>query len=168
MIQQVQSNATNAVTSMPYGPDRDVLKYKLADIDRRFSAVSEKSTQRKQTLDSIQPLTEQYREVMNAFLIYLDSAEDKLESLKKAPRDEEGAARHKADAQVTRELCVSCCLVKGCVTSCYSDSSNKVHLYYDSISFLLPLLTVKGDNTSNFYKFSKNKIRYELRILTEK
>lgn len=116
MIQQVESNATNVMMSMPYGPDRDVLKYKLADIDRRFTAVSEKSTQRKQTLDSIQPLTEQYHDVMNAFLIYLDSAEDKLESLKRVPRDEEGTARHKADAQVTRERCVTCCLEKGCVT----------------------------------------------------
>lgn len=120
MIQQVESNATNAMMSMRYGPDRDVLKYKLADIDRRFTAVSEKSTQRKQTLDSIQPLTGQYHDVMNAFLIYLDSAEDKLESLKKVPRDEDGAARHKADAQVTRELCVTFRLEKGCVTSCYS------------------------------------------------
>ena len=103
MIQQVENNATSAMMSMPHGPDRDVLKYKLTDIDRRFTAVSEKTTQRKQTLDSVQPLTEQYHAVMNAFLIYLDSAEDKLESLKKVPLDEEGAARHKADAQVTRE-----------------------------------------------------------------
>ena len=87
--------------SMPHGPDRDVLKYKLADIDRRFTAVSDKSTERKHTLDSIQPLAEQYHDVMNAFLVYLDGAEDKLESLKKVPRDEESAARHKADAQVT-------------------------------------------------------------------
>ena len=116
MIQQVENNATNAMMSMPHGPDRDVLKYKLADIDRRFTAVSEKSTQRKQTLDSIQPLTEQYHEVMNAFLIYLDSAEDKLESLKKVPCDEEGAARHKADVQVTRKRCVTFSLKKGCVT----------------------------------------------------
>ena len=107
MIQQVESNATKAIMSMPYGPDRDVLKYKLADVDRRFTAVSEKSTQRKQTLDSIQPLTVQYHDVMNAFLIYLDGAEDKLESLKKVPCDEESAARHKADTQVTRERCVS-------------------------------------------------------------
>ena len=103
MIQQVESNATNVMMSMPCGPDRDVLKYKLADIGRRFTAVSEKSTQRKQTLDSIQPLTEQYHDVMNAFLIYLDSAEDKLELLKRVPRDEEDAARHKVDAQVTRK-----------------------------------------------------------------
>jgi len=106
-IQQVESNATNAIMSMPYGPDRDVLKYKLADIERRFTAVSEKSSQRKQTLDSIQPLTEQYHDVMNAFFIYLDGAEDKLESLKKVPCDEEGAARHKADAKVTRKRCVT-------------------------------------------------------------
>ena len=122
MIQQVESNATNAMMSLPYGPDRDILKYKIADIDRRFTTVSEKSTQRKQTLDSIQPLTEQYHDVMNAFLIYLDSAEDKLESLKKVPRDEEGAARHKTDAQVTLEPCVTFSLEKSCVTSCYSPS----------------------------------------------
>lgn len=92
---------------MPYGPDRDVLKYKVADIDRRFTAVSEKSTQRKQTLDSIQPLVEQYHDVMNAFLLYLDGAEDKLESLKRVPRDEESAVRHKSETQVTGICCVT-------------------------------------------------------------
>lgn len=107
MIQQVDSTANNVMMAMPYGPDRDVLKYKLVDIDRRFTAVSEKSTQRKQTLDSIQPLAEQYHDVMNAFLLYLDGAEDKLESLKRVPRDEESAVRHKADAQVTAVCCVT-------------------------------------------------------------
>ena len=139
MIQQVESNAANAMASMPYGPDRDVLKYKLADIDRRFTAVSEKSTQRKQTLDSIQPLTEQYHEVVNAFLIYLDSAEDKLESLKKVPRDEEGAARHKADAQVTRERCVTFNLEKGCVTSCSSSKFTYVMMVFPSFYLFLLL-----------------------------
>lgn len=107
MIQQVETNATNMMVSMPYGPDRDVLKYKAADIDRRFTAVTDKSTQRKQALDSIQPLAEQYHDVMHAFVLYLDGAEDKLESLKRVPRDEETAARRKTDAQVTLVCCVT-------------------------------------------------------------
>lgn len=107
MIQQVDSNASNAMVSMPYGPERDILKYKLSDINRRFAAVTDKSTQRKQALDSIQPLAEQYHEVLQAFRLYLDGAEDKVESLKKIPRDEESAARHKADGQVMQVWCVT-------------------------------------------------------------
>lgn len=101
VIQQVDSNANHAMASMPNGPERDIFKYKLADIDRRFAAVTEKSTQRKQTLDSLQPLAEQYSEVFQALTLYLEGAEEKVESLKKVPRDDESAARHKAEAQVT-------------------------------------------------------------------
>lgn len=108
VIQQVDSNASQSMASMPNGPERDVLKYKLADIDRRFAAVTEKSTQRKQTLDSLQPLAEQYNEVLQAFTLYLEGAEEKVESLKKVPRDEESAVRHKAEAQVTYIWRYSC------------------------------------------------------------
>ena len=103
MIQQVESNVNKMLESMPYGPERDILKFKLADINRRVAAVTEKSTERKDTLDSIQPLADQYHDALHAFLPYLDGAEDKMESLKKVPHDEESAARHKADTQVTRE-----------------------------------------------------------------
>lgn len=105
VIQQVESNANKMLESMPYGPDRDVLRAKLADITRRVAAVTEKSTERKDTLDSLQPLTEQYHDALHAFLPYLDGAEDKVETLKRVPRDEDSAARHKADTQVTRRRC---------------------------------------------------------------
>lgn len=100
MIQQVESSANKMLESMPYGPDRDILKFKLADIMRRVGAVNEKSTERKDTLDLIQPLAEQYHDSLHAFLPYLDGAEEKLEALKRVPRDEERAAQHKADTRV--------------------------------------------------------------------
>ena len=102
MIQQVENNANEMLESMPYGPEHDVLKCKLADITRRVGAVNEESTERKHILDSIQPLAEQYHDAMSAFLPYLDGAEDKVESLKRVPRDEESATQQKAEAQVTR------------------------------------------------------------------
>ena len=100
VIQQVESNANQVLESMPYGPERDILKCKLVDISRRVSAVNEKSTERKQALDSVQPLIEQYRDALNAFLPYLDGAEDKLESLKKVSCDEESVVSQNAEAQV--------------------------------------------------------------------
>lgn len=100
MIQQVESNANQVLESMPYGPERDILKCKLVDISRRVLAVNEKSTERKQTLDSVQPLVEQYRDALSAFLPYLDGAEDKLESLKKVSCDEESAVSQNTEAQV--------------------------------------------------------------------
>ena len=106
MIQQVESEGHKMLESMPYGPDRDVLKFKLADIIRRVSTVTEKSTERKDTLDSIQPLAEQYHDALHAFLPYLDGAEEKMESLKKVPRDEQSAAQHKTESQVIRGRCV--------------------------------------------------------------
>ena len=67
---------------------------------RRVGAVTDKSTERKDTLDSIQPLAEQYHDSLHAFLPYLDGAEEQLEALKRVPRDEESAAQHKAATQV--------------------------------------------------------------------
>ena len=102
MIQQVQSHVNIIMESMPLRPDRDVLKLKLADIARRVAAITEKTTKRKDTLHSIQPLAGQYHDSLHAILPYLDGAEDKLESLKAVPRDEASAAQHKMDAQVMR------------------------------------------------------------------
>ena len=107
MIQQVESHANKVLESMPLGPDRDILKFKLADVSRRMAAVTEKSTERKETLNSIQPLAEKYHDSLHAFLPYLEGAEDKMESLKTVPHDKESTARHKTDSQVMNGCYVS-------------------------------------------------------------
>lgn len=86
--------------TMNLGPERDILKYKLADMSRRYSNVKDKSTERKELLDQLAPLVQRYQNAVEGFSGFLDDSEEKLDALKTAPVNDETAAKYKSEIKV--------------------------------------------------------------------
>ena len=101
VIEQVQRTGHKILEKMQPGPERDVLKFKLADMSKRFPVVANKATDRKEQLDKISPLVDQYQDAMQVFEPFLDSAEEKLEKLSSMPQEGESAADRRAAVQVS-------------------------------------------------------------------
>ena len=102
MVEHVEKTGDEMLQTMNPGPERDILKYKLADMSRRFSSVKDKTADRKEMLDQIAPLTERYQNALQGIVTFLDDSEDKLDSLKSVPQDEEAATKRKAQLKVNR------------------------------------------------------------------
>lgn len=85
---------------MNLGPERDILKYKLANMSRRYANVKDKANERKDLLDQLAPLVQRYHSAMEGFADFLDDSEEKLDALKKAPVNEESAAKFKSEVKV--------------------------------------------------------------------
>ena len=95
VMEQLRKTGEDIIRSREPGPERDVLKCKLADVENRYAAVNEKCADRKEQLDKIAPLVEQYADALHAFLPFLDASEEKLQLLKEVPFDEENASWQK-------------------------------------------------------------------------
>lgn len=99
-MEQVQRTGQKVLEKLTPGPERDVLKFRLADMSKRFPVIAGKATSRKEQLDRISPLLDQYQDAMQVLEPFLDSAEEKLEKLSGLPEDGESAAERKAAVQV--------------------------------------------------------------------
>ena len=100
-VEHVEKTGDALLNTMNLGPERDILKYKVADMSRRYANVKDKATERKDTLDQLAPLVERYPNAVEGFSEFLDDSEEKLDSLKVVPTDEEAATKLKAEIKVS-------------------------------------------------------------------
>ena len=85
---------------MAPSPERDVLKFRLVDLNKRYPVIACKANARKEQLDRVSPLLDQYHDAVQAFELFLDSAENKLEKLCDMPDESENAVDRKDALQV--------------------------------------------------------------------
>jgi len=99
-VEQVEKVGDDLLQTMNLGPERDILKYKLANMTRRYANVKDKATERKDVLDQLAPLVQRYHSTMQDFADFLDDSEEKLDALKQTPVNEETAAKFRSEVKV--------------------------------------------------------------------
>ena len=100
IVEQVQRTGQKVLENMAPSPERDVLKFRLVDLNKRYPVIACKATARKEQLDRVSPLLDQYHDAVQAFELFLDSAENKLEKLCDMPDESENAVDRKDALQV--------------------------------------------------------------------
>ena len=95
VIEQLSKTGADLMKAAEPGPEKDILKMKLAHVETRYADVKGKCTDRKNQLDKLAPLVEQYSEALQALLLFLDASEEKLQILKEISIDEENATWQK-------------------------------------------------------------------------
>lgn len=98
----MEKAGNDLLQTMNLGPERDILKYKLADMSRRIDTVKNKSSERKELLDQLAPLVQRYQTAVEGFSGFLDDSEEKLNALSTTPIDEETVPKLKSEIKVKR------------------------------------------------------------------
>lgn len=106
MVDHVEKTGDTMLQTLNPGPERDILKFKLADMSRRFNNAKDKSTDRKEMLDQLAPLMERYQNASQPFNTFLEDSEEKIGGLKAIPQDEETAAKQRSDIKVSSAGCL--------------------------------------------------------------